>query len=215
MVCGCSWSRKMNDRSSAESEPCPGTWSALHDRVELFDDDPAQLLAELTLLPGAATRVSAWSRGVVAPGDRTQIRGERVVARPGVRRRGRWRDDPGLDPGEVGEDLADVAVVGDPRVVEQVLRLEVLPEARPAREAGADGHRRSQAGVEAGAPGRATGVDGDAQDVDGRGVLHDDAGVVAVHDRGVPGTADAQDRGCGPDPLAHRRHPHHAEDRAE
>src|SRR6478672_1815018 len=117
MVCGCSWSRKMNDRSSAESEPCPGTWSALHDRVELFDDDAAQLLAELALLRGAATRVSAWSRGVVAPGDRVQADLQRVVARPRVRRCGRWRDDPRLDAGEVGEDLADVVVVGDPRVV--------------------------------------------------------------------------------------------------
>src|SRR6476661_6247628 len=127
MVCGCSWSRKMNDRSSAESEPCPGTWSALHDRVELFDDDPAQLLAELVrfvsgLLGGRVRR----GRSRVSRPDRRQPASlERVVARPGVRRCGRWRDDPGLDPGEVGEDLADVAVVGDPRMVEQVLRLEV------------------------------------------------------------------------------------------
>src|SRR4051812_46534768 len=109
MVCGCSWSRKMNDRSSAESEPCPGTWSALHDRVELFDDDPAQLLAELIRFLCGATWVSAWSPHRATRSDRVQTRLVGLVARPGVRRCRRWRDDPRLDPGEVGEDLADVA----------------------------------------------------------------------------------------------------------
>src|SRR4051794_33909353 len=109
----------MNDLSSAMPVSAPDQGG------QLLDDETPELVAELGLpiVGGGGRRTDVRCAGQVA-GDR--VRRDRA---PG--------SAPRQHAVERREDLLRVPAVSDPRDVDQVLRLEVLPEGAPTGEAGA------------------------------------------------------------------------------
>src|SRR5947209_11325262 len=125
MVCGWSWSMKIEERSSAIALP------AYH-VAEFLKDEPAELLAgESALARGNRRRRSG------GPGRRARS--------GGVRR-------PRLETGEVAEGLGRIGGVGNLRPLHEIAWLQVLGQGRAAEEPGADRHGWRQMRVEAGRP---------------------------------------------------------------
>src|SRR3954453_9045949 len=119
MVCGCSWSMKIAERSSAMvSAPAPAArrGSSRGGRRGWSEAAPAPARA-----PGA--RSTARDR-----------RSRRAAPRGGD---GARSHGPGPETAEAAEGL--VAVVREPRPLGEVLRLQVLGQRRAAEEARADG----------------------------------------------------------------------------
>src|SRR3954451_24381385 len=117
MVCGWSRSRWMKLRSWVLGSATVPTADQV---VELFDDDPAQLLAEVVVVGRrgrtlAAFRFAGGSAGTLAGVGRGRVRRHR--ARGGAPRR---------EPGEVAHGHRRIGVVGQPDPVDQVVRPEVL-----------------------------------------------------------------------------------------
>src|SRR5689334_9644615 len=98
MVCGCSWSRKMYERNVA--------MSGSQHRVELFEDDAAQLAPQF---------------GIVRVGRRQfDDRGSAL------------RQVERIEPGEIAEHFRCLLVVGDTGEVQEVVRREIVADGRTA-----------------------------------------------------------------------------------
>src|SRR3954447_17012965 len=207
MVWGWSWSRKMNDLSSATSAPDHGG--------QLFDDEAAQLLAKLAFLSILWTRTHHFG-GVsgVAASTKSDWAGLHEVARDRIGRHRCLRRLPRHQRVVGRQHFRRVDAVGDAGEVDQVPGFEVLPERAAPDEAGADGHRRCQAGAEARAAGAPADVDRNPQDAYGGRKVHHGAWVVAVYHGRMPRAADAQQRDRSANAALHTRDADHAKHRA-